>query len=327
MQCKKQKHFMEYRKIILTRGIQGSGKSTWAKAWVEEDPTNRIRFNNDDIRFMQGPYMPVDNKTACNKYENVVKFIKENFIIYAMGMHYNIVADNMNFSEKEWKFYDKLIEEFNANHTDIKYTREFKDFFDISVDECIRRDAMREHPIGAKVIKDTFKRNIKIILSNKMRNYVNSLNKNDGSKDNCILVDIDSTLCFNTSGRMFFGTDEAELILTDTPCWQTIYLVQKFIDDMQCKVFFITGRMNIPIIKENTLKWLNTYFNGGITEDMLIMRSKDNYTSTDVCKKDLYETHIKGKYNVIFVIDDTQKVVDMWRKEGLVCLQPNNGTL
>lgn len=25
-------------KIILTRGIQGSGKSTWAKKWVEEDP-------------------------------------------------------------------------------------------------------------------------------------------------------------------------------------------------------------------------------------------------------------------------------------------------
>ena len=36
-------------KLILTRGIQGSGKSTWAKAWVKEDPLNRIRFNNDDI--------------------------------------------------------------------------------------------------------------------------------------------------------------------------------------------------------------------------------------------------------------------------------------
>ena len=25
-------------KIILTRGIQGSGKTTWAKKWTEENP-------------------------------------------------------------------------------------------------------------------------------------------------------------------------------------------------------------------------------------------------------------------------------------------------
>ena len=43
-------------KIILTRGIQGSGKSTWAKKWVEEEPTHRVRWNNDDFRKMLGPY-------------------------------------------------------------------------------------------------------------------------------------------------------------------------------------------------------------------------------------------------------------------------------
>ena len=26
------------KKLILTRGIQGSGKTTWARQWVEEDP-------------------------------------------------------------------------------------------------------------------------------------------------------------------------------------------------------------------------------------------------------------------------------------------------
>ena len=43
-------------KIILTRGIQGSGKSTWAKKWVEEDPEHRVRWNNDDFRKRLGPY-------------------------------------------------------------------------------------------------------------------------------------------------------------------------------------------------------------------------------------------------------------------------------
>ena len=41
-------------KLILCRGIQGSGKTTWAKQWVLEDPEHRVRFNNDDIRNMLG---------------------------------------------------------------------------------------------------------------------------------------------------------------------------------------------------------------------------------------------------------------------------------
>lgn len=32
-------------KLILCRGIQGSGKTTWAKQWVLEDPEHRVRFS------------------------------------------------------------------------------------------------------------------------------------------------------------------------------------------------------------------------------------------------------------------------------------------
>lgn len=41
---------MDKRVLIICRGIQGSGKSTWAKQWCHEDPEHRVRFNNDDIR-------------------------------------------------------------------------------------------------------------------------------------------------------------------------------------------------------------------------------------------------------------------------------------
>lgn len=32
---------MGTRKLIICRGIQGSGKSTWAKQWCHEDPKHR----------------------------------------------------------------------------------------------------------------------------------------------------------------------------------------------------------------------------------------------------------------------------------------------
>lgn len=40
---------------------------------------------------------------------------------------------------------------------------------------------------------------------------------------------------------------------------------------------------------------------------------------------EIYEDNIKGKYNVQFVLEDNYKCVKMWREQGLVCLQPNEG--
>ena len=49
--------------IVLCRGLQGSGKTTWANQWVEEDPENRVRFNNDNIIGMFGKIWNRKNET------------------------------------------------------------------------------------------------------------------------------------------------------------------------------------------------------------------------------------------------------------------------
>lgn len=62
---------MDKRVLIICRGIQGSGKSTWAKQWCHEDPEHRVRFNNDDIRNMLGDYWgPICKKKL---YEDNIK--------------------------------------------------------------------------------------------------------------------------------------------------------------------------------------------------------------------------------------------------------------
>ena len=56
------------KRIILTRGIPASGKSTWAKQEVLKDPEYSIRINRDDLRNMCGKYwVPAREKyiTAC----------------------------------------------------------------------------------------------------------------------------------------------------------------------------------------------------------------------------------------------------------------------
>ena len=143
-------------KIILCRGIQGSGKSTWAKQWVAEDPEHRVRFNNDDIRNMLGPYwVPVR--------EPIVFSLKRQFVLSSMFFGYDIVIDNMNLNDREVNFFKDIVDKHNNPESVIPdmvqshYVLEFKDF-KTPLEECIERDAKRPNPIGAGVITSTYNR-------------------------------------------------------------------------------------------------------------------------------------------------------------------------
>ena len=149
-------------KIILCRGIQGSGKTTFAKQWVLEDPEHRVRFNNDDIRNMLGKYWVTSR-------EELLLDLKKQFIRSSMLAGYDIVIDNMNLNPKEVELYKTYIEEHNrimkkldeetklSFKDDTKYELEFKDFF-IPLQDCIERDSKRPNPIGEEVIRKTYEK-------------------------------------------------------------------------------------------------------------------------------------------------------------------------
>ena len=139
-------------KIILCRGIQGSGKTTWAKKWAEEDPEHRVRWNNDDFRRMLGKYW-------VPKREVIISSTELHFIDEAMCRGYDIVIDNMNLNPKYYEFIKKIIEDFNYMVIDSEqYILEFKDFFNVSLEECIERDSKRPNSIGEEVIKATYEK-------------------------------------------------------------------------------------------------------------------------------------------------------------------------
>lgn len=137
-------------KIILCRGIQASGKSTYARAWVEEDPEHRVRFNNDDIRNMLGKYWVPSR-------EHLVRRIKVALILEAMETGYDIIVDNMNLNPKEVEWYEAIIRDFKTRRVSSEYIIEFKDF-KTPLEECLRRDSLRSNPIGSEVIKNTYNR-------------------------------------------------------------------------------------------------------------------------------------------------------------------------
>lgn len=71
-----------------------------------------------------------------------------------------------------------------------------------------------------------------------------------------------------------------------------------------------------------TEKWLAEH---GITYDLLYMRLAGDKRSDAIIKQEIYDTYIKDNYNVRCVLDDRNRVVEMWRRNGLKCLQVADG--
>lgn len=83
------------------------------------------------------------------------------------------------------------------------------------------------------------------------------------------------------------------------------------------ELILVTGREEK--YKEFTENWLHQ--NGITNYKKLFMRKKGDFRKDFVVKKEIYEKYIKGKFEVLFVLEDRDQVVQMWRDEGLTCLQ------
>ena len=130
-------------KLIICRGLPASGKSTWAKQWVLEDPEHRVRINQDDIRLMLGKYWVPSR-------EKLVQEIQFNAIIKALNREFDVVIDNTNLNNKVLDQFNRLIRTFED------YEIEYKDFFDTPLSVCIERDKNRDLQVTEKVIRSFY---------------------------------------------------------------------------------------------------------------------------------------------------------------------------
>ena len=140
------------KRIILTRGIPASGKSTWAKQEVLKDPEHSIRINRDDLRNMCGKYW-------VPAREHYIEACKGLILISAINFQFDtIIIDEMNLNPKEsgkLKGEITMVNDAFKSGQD-KYVVEVKDFTDVPLDVCLERDSKRENPIGEDVIRGIF---------------------------------------------------------------------------------------------------------------------------------------------------------------------------
>lgn len=159
--------------IILLKGIPGSGKSTFAKKFVDENP-NYVRINKDDLRRMRGKYWIPAQEKIIGDWEIA--------LCYYVARHgFDILIDGTNMNTKTIDdilrsickgFVDRCRVEAWKHLKSFRIRAAIKAFWnndivvedkwmDTPVEECIRRDSLRPEPVGEKVIRDFHKRYLK----------------------------------------------------------------------------------------------------------------------------------------------------------------------
>ena len=128
-------------KLLILQGIPASGKSSWAKQWVEEDPKNRVIVNRDSIRRGLGVYWVPSR-------EGLVTSIEQHSVYEALEMGYDVCLDATNLNPNYLLVWKDIAESLNIP-IEIK---EFK----ISLEEALERDKNREFSVGEKVIKQFY---------------------------------------------------------------------------------------------------------------------------------------------------------------------------
>ena len=126
------------RKILVLIGLPASGKSSFAKQFIAENPSYR-RVNKDTIREM------INFSNWTHKGESLVQNIRDSIIRQIIVDGYDVLIDDTNLQIGHINTFKCIADRMNVSIT-LKY-------FDVPIEECIARDTNRVGHVGETVIR------------------------------------------------------------------------------------------------------------------------------------------------------------------------------
>lgn len=297
--------------LYITRGLPGSGKSTWARAWVRENPKRRAEVNRDQLREMlHGGYVDA---------EPVINVARDAAITALLKAGVSVVCSDTNLPQRSARQVANLGRAAGAEVHVVDLTN-------VPLETCLARDEARGWKVGEERIRDMHLR----FLAG--RSWPLPLPAEDTAKSGgagslepyaakpgtsrAILVDIDGTTAL-MNGRSPYDNERVVEDLPNAP----VIAVVRAMARAGVAVVFVSGRKEGA--RAGTERWLAEHV--GVAYDGLFMRADDDNRKDYVVKAELFDRHIRDHYDVEFVLDDRRQVVDMWRALGLTVLQVADG--
>lgn len=280
----------------MTLGLPGSGKSTWAKKYLSEH-SDAVRVNKDELRLM------IHNGEWSRKKEGMIIEIRDAIIIAALNVGKTVIVDDTNFAPNHRMRLSEIALQANVPLQVVSFT-------DVPLKDCIANDLKRDRSVGKDVIVGMYNR----YLSPKPTARPTWV---DGAPE-AIICDLDGTLAHMTDRGPFderkCGSDRVD---------ESVANLVRMMAAEGKTILYVSGRKDYAYAE--TMDWLkknDLVFDG---KTVLMMRVAEDNRPDNIIKREIYDELIKGKYNVNFVLDDRNQVVEMWRSLGLKCLQVEMG--
>lgn len=292
-------------KVTVLRGYSASGKSTWAKhsgAFVVSRDLVRAQITGNDTKTVLDP-----------AGEQLVTDIEIAQITSAVKRGVNVVVDNTNLVARYARRYIDLAVKLGA-------TWEVMDFF-TDLPTCIAQNnnRLRHGWVPPSVIENQARRfpikNWPVLAPSTPAGSAWEPYVPDETKPRAIAVDLDGTLALH-NGRNPYDTSKYH---EDTVC----PVVREMLDLADVAGYYIlvvTGRD--AAFRSVCSAWLSA---NAVGYDELFMRPEGDTRRDDIIKMEILDNQIAPDYNLRWVIDDRDRVVDAWRSRGVKVAQIARG--
>lgn len=300
-------------KIIVTRGLPGSGKSTWAREMCALFKAT-IQSERDELRYLlTGKYY-----TGDQELEERVTRLQEGLIRRFLQEGLTVIISDTHLPDRSVKKWLKIGHELGV-------PVEVKDFRDVPLEEVLRnnltRDAYKGKFVPEHVIKDKYDRFIKGRDLTKEVTYTPSTKRviepyvAPSFGKPAMLFDIDGTLAIMGDRSPYDGAKvHLDTLNKD---------VHAALNNAELAGYFIiivSGRDEE--YRELTEKWLA---DNGVYYDLLFMRPTEPGPKREdsIIKYELFNKYIRHRFDVQGVYDDRHRVLRMWRELGLTTFHVN----
>lgn len=297
--------------LHITRGLPGSGKTTFATGWVSADPTTRARVNRDDLRSMLfgvrwGLTFEQEQHVTAASHALVRAHLQRGL---------DVITDDTNLRPRYVREWRKVAGQCGADF----------EVHEMSADAnlAIERDETREHRVGADVITRMAQKYMPggkylPVPPETEPEALRAYERPEG-KPTAIVVDIDGTVALMGS-RSPYDTSTVD---QDQPHADVVDVVSALSREVE-HVVFLSGRDEE--CGGATINWLQKHLGGRVhATSSLRMRPAGDRRRDSIVKAELFDEHVRDQYRVLVVLDDRDQVVRMWRSLGLTCLQVAEG--
>ena len=288
--------------LHMMRGVAGSGKTTRALQ------LGCKRVNRDTIRAeLTGR---ADKFRGDNAFEAKVTRIETEQVRDALIAREDVVVDATNLVLKNARKWANM-----AND----YGHKFKVFdVDIPLWQALERNALRTDGVPKHVVEQHYKTACwDAVVADASHPFVDwTPFEYDPLLPDAVTCDIDGTLAKMPEGFSPYDPAHYPHNTLHRGVNAALWAVNRTGDP----VFFVSGRDASG--REATWNWLGKW---GILCEGLYMRAEGDTRRDDVIKVELFNKHFRGKYNILYHLDDRDRVVKGLRAIGITVFQVAEG--